>query len=133
MSKEKYQKAGKLIAPHAWSMAGWPSETQSTKPDAVEVWGYADTFAYNPGDAVKLHVSCTRPTYSMKIIRDGRHPETVLTRDGIAGQRHAVPEESYAHGCDWPVALEIPIPHNWRPGFYLVVFTVEAPHDRFES
>lgn len=133
MSKEKDQKAGKLIAPHAWSMAGWPSETQSAKFDAVEVWGYADTFAYNQGDVVKLHVSCTRPTYSMKVIRDGRHPETVLTRESITGQRHAVPDESYARGCNWPVALEIAIPLDWRPGFYLVIFTVEAPHDRFES
>ena len=51
-SQVNVEKAGKLIAPHAWSMAGWPSETQSTKPDAVEVWGYADTFAYSSGDVV---------------------------------------------------------------------------------
>lgn len=122
-----------LIAPHAWSMPGWPSPGQSTAPEAVEVWGYASAFAYLPGESVKLHVSCTRPTYSIKIIRDGHKLQTVFSRDNIPGERHAVPEQSYARGCDWPASLDIPVDPAWRPGFYLVVFTVEAPHDRFES
>jgi hypothetical protein len=124
---------GKLIAPHAWSMAGWPSETQSEKADAVEVWGYAANFAYYPGDVVKLHVSCTRPTYSLKIVRDGRRPVQVFEREGIQGTRHPVPDESYAKGCAWPAALEVAVGKDWRPGFYLVTFTTTAPHDRFES
>ena len=127
------QTSAPLVAPHAWSMAGWPSPNQSTAADAVEVWGYADTFSYLTGDVVRLHVSCTRPSYSVKIVRDGLRPVTVFSREDIAGQRHAVPEESYARGCGWPVSLEVPVSADWRPGFYLVVFTVEAPHDRSES
>ena len=130
---EKTSKPEKLIAPHAWSMAGWPSENQSPKPDAVEVWGYADRFAYGPGDRVKLHVSCSRPSYSVKVIRDGRHPRTVFERVGIEGRRHEVAGDSYASGCNWPVAFEIPVESDWQAGFYLVVFTVDAPHDRFQS
>ena len=53
---------GGLIAAHAWSMAGWPSPHQSTERDALEVWGYTDRPSYLPGETVRLHVSCSRPT-----------------------------------------------------------------------
>jgi hypothetical protein len=123
----------RLIAPHAWSMAGWPSQTQSSQPDALEVWGYAGAFSYAPGETLQLHVSSSRPAYSVTITRDGQSPEVVFVREGITGHRHDVPDESYAHGCDWPVELEISIGKEWRSGFYLVVFSVESPEGRFES
>lgn len=126
-------KAAPLIAPHAWSMAGWPSERQSSQGDALEVWGYPTAFSYLPGQTVRLHVSCSRPTYSVSIIRDGRTPRTVFTRSEIAGRRHEHPEDSYARGCGWPVELEVQTGDDWTPGFYLVVFTVEGSEGRFES
>ncbi len=120
-------------APYAWSMPGWPSETQSADPHALEVWGYADRFSYSAGDVVRLHVSCSQPTYAVTILRDGLNPNVVYQRSGIAGRRHEVPDEVYAVGCGWPVALEIPIDPAWRGGFYLVRFRVEGDESAFES
>ncbi len=122
-----------LKAPYAWSMPGWPSEGQSGDREALEVWGYPDAYSYGPGETVRLHVSCSRPSYSLTVIRDGLRPKTVYARDGIAGCRHEMPAESYARGCDWPVEIEVPIGDDWDPGFYIVVFAVEGATGRFES
>ena len=122
-----------LIAPYAWSMPGWASERQSPDENALEVWGYAERFSYAPGEVLKLHVSCSQPTYSVTITRDGLEPEIVWRKSGIAGRRHEAPEDSYAQGCGWPVGLEIPIGDAWRPGFYLVALIVDGEEDRFES
>ena len=126
------QRSG-LIAPHAWSMAGWPSEHQSKNPDALEVWGYPSRFSYAPGETVRLHVSCSRPTYDIAVIRDGRTPHVVYRREGVTGRRHEEPAEAYEHGCGWPANVEIPIGADWRPGFYLVEFSVASPEGRFNS
>ena len=123
----------KPVAPYAWSMPGWPSQTQSCEPDALEVWGYPERWSYTGGDVLKLHVSCSQPTYAVTITRDGLHPETVYSQSGLAGHRHDLPEEPYATGCGWPVELEVPIDKGWRSGFYIIVFAVEAAGVRFES
>lgn len=122
-----------LIAPYAWSMSGWPSERQSSDKNALEVWGYAERFSYAPGEVLKLHVSCSQPTYSITITRDGLKPEIVYCKNGIAGRRYEAPDDSYAQGCGWPVGLEIPISGAWHPGFYLIALSVDGEEDRFQS
>ena len=122
-----------LIAPYAWSMSGWPSERQSSDKNALEVWGYAERFSYAPGEVLKLHVSCSQPTYSIAITRDGLKPEIVYCKNGIAGRRYEAPDDSYAQGCGWPVGLEIPISGAWHPGFYLIALSVDGEEDRFQS
>jgi hypothetical protein len=122
-----------LVAAHAWSMAGWPSPRQSATPDALEVWGYVGRQSYYPGEIAALHVSSSRPTYDVEVFRDGLRPETVFARQGMPGRRHEAPEDAYATGCGWPVALEVVIGSDWRPGVYIVVFRVEGSEGRFES
>lgn len=131
--KDSANQNAPLIAPHAWSMAGWPSESQSPDRNALEVWGYAERFSYIAGETLKLHVSCSQPSYAITVARDGAAIETVFGREGIPGRRFEVPESSFAQGCGWPVALEIPISDQWRAGFYLITLSVEKAGDRFQS
>ena len=119
--------------PYAWSMPGWTSERQSSDENALEVWGYAERLSYAPGEVLKLHVSSSQPTYSITVTRDGLEPEIVYCKSGNAGRRHEAPDDSYAQGCGWPVGLEIPIGHAWRPGFYVITLSVDGEEDRFES
>ena len=121
------------VPPYAWSMPGWPSPTQSDADDALEVWGYADRMSYRAGEVVRLHVSATRASYSLKVFRDGAVPENVFERTGLPGTRHAVPGDAYASGCGWPVALEIPVEEHWKTGLYIVVLRIEDGRDLFES
>ena len=123
-----------LNAPYAWSMPDWPSQTQSIDKDALEVWGYVEKSSYVARESLNIRVSCSQPTYSVTITRDGLHPQLVYSQDSITGHRHEVPEESYANGCNWPVELEISIEDDWKTGFYIVVFSVDGGEKgRFES
>ena len=124
---------GQRKAPYAWSMPDWPSPGQSTDDDALEVWGYTDRMSYEAGDVIRLHVSATRAFWSLTIYRDGASPQRVLQRQDLPGLRHAVPDDAYASGCDWPVALTIPVDENWPTGLYIVVLGIGDGSDHFES
>jgi hypothetical protein len=117
--------AGPPKAPYAWSAPGWPSERPSDDPGAWEVWGYAGRFSYRPGEVLDLHVSCSAPAFSVEIVRDGADPAVVWRRADILGERHATPADAYAAGCGWPVTIEVPLPADWRSGFYLVRLIVD--------
>lgn len=124
---------GQPKAPYAWSMPDWPSPGQSADDDALEVWGYTDRMSYEAGEVIRLHVSATRSSWSLTIYRDGASPQRVLQRQDLPGERHAVPEDAYASGCGWPVALTIPVDEDWPSGLYIIVLGIGDGSDRFES
>lgn len=111
--------AAKPRAPYAWSAPGWPSERPSERDGAIEAWGFADRFAYFHGETMRLYVSSSVAVVGVEIIRDGKRPTLVLRRD-LPGRRGETPQNAYAVGCDWPVALELVLPESWQPGFYLI-------------
>jgi hypothetical protein len=82
--------------------------------------GYAGRVSYVAGDAVTLHVSTDAPTFAAEITRHALQPETVWQKGDIPGQKHPVPGDASSHGCRWPVAVTIPIPAEWRSGYYRV-------------
>lgn len=117
-------------APYAWSPRGWPSERPSADQDQVEMWCYTDRLSYVPGDVVRIHTSGTAARYSVEIARDGATPQTVFHKNDLPGALHPTPEDAYARGCGWPVALEVPVPDDWPSGFYIVtVRAVDATRD----
>lgn len=104
-------------------------------PEVLEIWGYTDRFSFRPGETLGLRVSTTADLWDIEIGRDGAQYEQVLSVAGLPGRRHATPEDCSVRGCGWPVAHEVTIPDDWRPGGYLVTLrghrgdeTVEEHH-----
>ncbi len=106
-----------------------PSGTESE----LELWCYSDKLSYHPGETLGLRVSTTAAAWRLEISRDGAAPETLLTRDGLPGQYQATPADCSAVGCGWPVAFELTLPADWRPGGYLVKATAEDARGRIEA
>ncbi|UUW90851.1 N,N-dimethylformamidase beta subunit family domain-containing protein [Pimelobacter simplex] len=119
-------------ARYAWSIPGFPVERPGADPTTPEIWCYADRFSYLPGDEVGLSVHTTAPTYDVRVVRDGADPVEVWSARDQPGVAHPTPDDAYAVGCGWPVALRIPVDPTWDSGFYLVVVGVEADGRRHE-
>lgn len=85
------------------------------------VLGYPDRLSVLPGETLRLHVSATAPAYDIVIERIGAELEAVWARQAVAGAEHPVPADASAHGCRWPVAVEVPIGAEWRSGVYRVM------------
>jgi hypothetical protein len=120
--------------PTAWAPAGWLSERPSSDPDALEIWCYTPRFSYRPGERVDVHVHTTGERFSLRVLRDGLHPQVVLEQQDLAGVRGDTPEDAYASGCDWTVGTSFVVGDDWAPGFYLLVVRTErdgeAPFER---
>lgn len=108
-------------SPYVWTAPGWSSEMPSGKPDAEEIWVYADKYSYGPDESVALHVHTTAERYDVDIIRDGAHPERMLSLTDRPGRLQPTPADSYAAGCGWEVTDTFTVPAEWKPGFYLVL------------
>lgn len=115
----------------AWSPPEWMPERPTGT--ALEAWCYTDKFSYLPEESVEIHVHTSASTYSIEVIRDGLHPEVVLTRDGLPGILCHTPEDAYARGCDWPVATTVEIPSHWESGMYLLTIRAERHGGTVES
>ena len=44
----------------------------------------------------------------------------------VTGAYHEPPADADAHGCGWPVGLEVPVGDDWRSGFHLVTLTAHG-------
>ena len=100
-----------------------------TNFDAVEA--YCGRLSYQPGQVAALHVSCTTDRFDVEVHRWGATREPVWAAKNVSGDAYATPADADAHGCDWPVAVEIPVGIDWRSGFYHVTLTAQgAPADR---
>lgn len=82
--------------------------------------GYAGQVSYAPDEALTLHVSTSAPAFSAEIVRIGAERVSVWKQDEIAGASHGIPENASSNGCGWPVALSVPIPAEWKSGYYEV-------------
>lgn len=110
---------------HLWSAPGWESERPTGA--GTELWCYTDHFSYRPGDSVDVRVHTTAPSYDFEVVHDCSRPTIVLQRTGLPGQAHHTPHDSFAVGCNWPVAFSFTIPEEWEPGFYLLIVRTVAP------
>ncbi|MER5686347.1 N,N-dimethylformamidase beta subunit family domain-containing protein [Streptomyces sp. NPDC002205] len=111
---------------YAWSVPGWRSEHPDPSGLAPEIWCYTDHFSYAAGGLVDVHVHTTADRYSLRVVRDGAEPREVYRADDLPGRICKTPEDSYATGCDWPVALTVPTGADWSSGLYLVIVRIEV-------
>ena len=95
------------------------------------VEGYAGHLSYAPGEDVTFHVSTSAAKFSVEISRLGAQTNVVWTKRDMAGKEHPVPEDASAQGCRWPEAFRVPIPGEWRSGYYVVKFRAEDAGGRW--
>jgi len=86
----------------------------------LAVEGYPDRLSLLPGETITFHCSARVPSFSVEIARIGATREVVWQQSGIPGKFHPTPPRAYAEGCHWPATFTLPIPTDWRSGFYEV-------------
>ena len=97
-------------------------------PAGLFVEGYADRLSLPAGDGIGFHVSTNLPRYSAEIARLGARRKVVWARDNLLGACHPVPANASSHGCGWPPAFRIEVPHDWSSGYYSLVLRGEGAH-----
>jgi hypothetical protein len=88
-----------------------------------DVEGYCGRLSYRAGETVTLHTSSRAAHFDVAVARTGAEPEVVWRLDNVVGVEHPAPAGADANGCEWPVAVEIPIDPSWASGFYIVTLT----------
>jgi len=83
-------------------------------------WCYADRLSYVAGDTIQVHTCATTERYDLRIYRDGAEESEVFFKEGLIGQFYETPADCSINGCQWPVALEITVPDQWRSGGYIL-------------
>ena len=98
-------------------------EMASPDRNRPQVWAYTDALSYLPGETLRLHLTSTAPTARVVIARDGLALQQVYQAD-LAASFAATPADCSQTGCNWPLALALPIPEDWQSGVYTVTLTV---------
>lgn len=80
---------------------------------------YFDRNSYRSGDTARLCVSAQCSAIDIELFRQGKEDQPVWSRKDIPVQSFTLPADVVENGCAWPVAVELPLPANWRGGFYL--------------
>lgn len=96
-----------------------PSRGDAPRPLFIE--GYAGRESYAPGEELTLHLSTTAARFSVEIFRIGARTEPVWSTQSDAGRELPIPVNASSHGCQWPATVRLPIPAEWRSGYYHVV------------
>lgn len=107
----------------------WAADLADPKPLFVE--GYAGQVSYKPGENLTLHLSSSAPAVAIEIARLGPTTEVVFVKDDVPVTESAIPEHASSHGCGWPAAWTMPIPPEWKSGYYHVTLKVEDGGGKF--
>ena len=92
---------------------------------SLYIEGYAGEISYAPGDELQLHLSSPSPACDLTITRVGKERTVVFERKKLEGlAEHPVPVNASSHGCGWPVGFRMPIPADWKSGYYEVALHV---------
>jgi hypothetical protein len=96
-------------------------------PEVAQLWAYTGALSFAPGERMPLHVNTNAKVFDVELFRDGMKQQTVFRQQGITGSFYPTPKDCSVTGCDWPVALEIPLSANWPSGGYIVKLSANAP------
>lgn len=86
----------------------------------IFIEGYTDQLSYRPGETVRFSLNSSAPKVAMEIARVGKETKTVWQKSDVPAETHPIPEDASSHGCRWPVTFELPIPEDWKTGYYQV-------------
>src|SRR5262245_7648201 len=89
--------------------AGW---------NGISLGGYTSRVSVAQGETINFHISTDKPSYSLKIYREGLTRQLKTTIPGLTGTPYSCAEGYAPPGCNWPVAYTLPIPTSWPSGAY---------------
>ena len=98
------------------------------RPEGLFVEGYADRLSVPAGDRITVHVSTNLARYSAEIARLGAKRKVMWAQDNLTGARHPIPANASSHGCGWPPAFRVTVPHDWLSGYYSVALRGQGSH-----
>ena len=101
-----------------------PADQQ--QPAAPFVLGYANKLSCFPGEEIAFHLSSSGASVRMIIERQGDTNETVFEKTEIACAAHPIPDRASSDGCNWPAALTITIPDDWKSGCYVATLILKT-------
>ena len=98
------------------------------------VTGYCWPQSAVAGERVALHLSSAggRPV-SVEVARVGSERAVVHEEIDVPVGDHPTPTDAPAHGCRWPIALDVAIDPSWRSGYYEVLLSIDVDGKRRES
>ena len=91
-----------------------------------EIEAYCSALSVIAGNAVDVHVSTPHARFDMHVERWGSEREVVFATTGLSAGDYPAPQRADSHGCDWPVAFQIPTGPEWASGFYLLTLTAHG-------
>src|SRR5947209_4951305 len=83
------------------ALAAIGARAGADEPPTLSIEGYTGRLSYRAGDVVDFHVSTTAPKYALEVARLGEKTEVVVTRSGLPGASHPIPEDASSQGCGW--------------------------------
>lgn len=83
---------------------------------------YCDPQSIEPGQPIRVRAASRTPRFEL-VVTHVAGDRTEFWRGEVECADHPVPDDAYAAGCDWPVAVEIPTDSSWPSGFYELELT----------
>lgn len=99
------------------------AEAGAVRPLYAE--GYTGEMSYAAGDTIEFHVSTSARHFNLEIARIGSAIKSVFSASALPGEAYDIPENASSHGCGWPVAYSMEVPHDWASGYYEATLEVE--------
>ncbi|WP_231741670.1 N,N-dimethylformamidase beta subunit family domain-containing protein [Stieleria varia] len=93
-------------------------------PEGLFIEGYADQLSYTAGDEIAFHLSGVG-SVTMQIDRIGATRERVFEKGSIAVSAQPIPDRASSHGCNWPETFRLPVPADWKSGYYEATLTTQ--------
>lgn len=103
------------------------------QPAAPFVLGYANKLSGVPGEEIAFHLSSSGSSVRMIIERQGGTNEAVFEKADIACAAHPIPDRASSDGCNWPAALTMTIPDDWKSGCYVATLILKSEDKETQS
>ncbi len=114
-------------------LAGAGTLADQQQPAAPFVLGYANKLSVVPGEEIVFHLSSSGASVRMVIERQGGASETVFEKADIACAAHPIPDRASSDGCNWPAALAMTIPQDWKSGCYVATLILKSEDKEIRS
>lgn len=103
-------------------LAPWSPQSLGDQlpPTAPFVFGYPSQLSVVAGDEISLHLSSSEESIDLVVERLGAQRTKVLEKSALPVESHPIPDKASSHGCDWPAAMSLTIPTEWKSGYYEV-------------